>query len=112
MNATWWCVNRTSLLAHGPVMVYDRVAKHSLEGALPDARGTKVHARGANAAMAKMVMKKAANGKKEAVDAPTAATNFTNKHGSHASVALWNICRGVVIFFRAFYFNWYLGHSD
>ena len=59
-------------------MVCDPAAERTFEGLLPDGRGTKVHARGANLAIAKIVGKKAADCKQEAAEATSAATTFTN----------------------------------
>ena len=76
MKATWWSVNRTPLLAQGLLIAYNLAAEHTYEGPLLDARATKVHAGGANPVIANIVGKKAVDGKKEAVEAPNAATIF------------------------------------
>ena len=66
-------------------MVYDPAAESTYEGPLPDARGTKVHARGPNHGIAKIAAKKLVDGKQEAVEAPSAATIFrTSMAAMHA----------------------------
>ena len=104
-KATWWSVNWTTVLAQGPVMVYNPAAEHTYEGPLPDARGTKVHARGANPAIAKISGKKAADGKKEAVEAPSAATNFRTSMAAMQAQGCPTFVEACLFFRASFLFN-------